>query len=281
MTSPPNSVVRVASVEIGNAQTARLDRRALPARKPGACARNGFGAQRNRGQSGGMGLSTRRVSTRPTARAPAANAVSDSNARFPFLPRSARRLALPVLTDVHERDAMRSSRRSRRCASNSGVSVPADRSADRGRANRQGRQCEEGPVPCAVGHEECDREDHRRRKPQRAGDGARRELRLQHARFGFSSASDHGQIRCAGRVRCHAFGAAAGRTGRQQRRRARDGALSRARRRGGWVAAVFMEMHQDPDHAPSDGPNMLKLSDMAALLRDLVAIDRVAKAQIS
>jgi 2-dehydro-3-deoxyphosphooctonate aldolase (KDO 8-P synthase) len=42
-------------------------------------------------------------------------------------------------------------------------------------------------------------------------------------------------------------------------------------------AAVFMETHQDPDHAPSDGPNMLKLKDLPALLADLVAIDRIAK----
>jgi len=43
------------------------------------------------------------------------------------------------------------------------------------------------------------------------------------------------------------------------------------------VAAVFMEVHQDPDHAPSDGPNMVKLKDFPALLEDLVAIDAIAK----
>ena len=43
------------------------------------------------------------------------------------------------------------------------------------------------------------------------------------------------------------------------------------------VAAVFMEVHQDPDHAPSDGPNMVKLKDFPALLDDLVAIDAIAK----
>ncbi len=43
------------------------------------------------------------------------------------------------------------------------------------------------------------------------------------------------------------------------------------------VAAVFMETHQDPDNAPSDGPNMLKLKDMPALLSELVEIDRIAK----
>jgi 2-dehydro-3-deoxyphosphooctonate aldolase (KDO 8-P synthase) len=43
------------------------------------------------------------------------------------------------------------------------------------------------------------------------------------------------------------------------------------------VAAVFMEVHQDPDHAPSDGPNMVKLKDFAALLEQLVEIDAIVK----
>jgi 2-dehydro-3-deoxyphosphooctonate aldolase (KDO 8-P synthase) len=45
------------------------------------------------------------------------------------------------------------------------------------------------------------------------------------------------------------------------------------------VAAVFMETHQDPDHAPSDGPNMVRLEDMPALLETLLAFDRIAKAR--
>ena len=43
------------------------------------------------------------------------------------------------------------------------------------------------------------------------------------------------------------------------------------------VAAVFMEVHQDPDHAPCDGPNMVKLKDFPALLDDLVEIDAIVK----
>ncbi len=43
------------------------------------------------------------------------------------------------------------------------------------------------------------------------------------------------------------------------------------------VAAVFMETHQDPDNAPSDGPNMVRLQDMPGLLRTLKAFDGVAK----
>ncbi|MBL8700559.1 MAG: 3-deoxy-8-phosphooctulonate synthase [Alphaproteobacteria bacterium] len=45
------------------------------------------------------------------------------------------------------------------------------------------------------------------------------------------------------------------------------------------VAAVFMETHPDPDHAPSDGPNMVRIRDLPAVLETLVAFDRVAKAR--
>ncbi len=45
------------------------------------------------------------------------------------------------------------------------------------------------------------------------------------------------------------------------------------------VAAVFMETHQDPDRAPSDGPNMVRLTDLPGLLVTLMALDRIAKAQ--
>jgi 2-dehydro-3-deoxyphosphooctonate aldolase (KDO 8-P synthase) len=43
------------------------------------------------------------------------------------------------------------------------------------------------------------------------------------------------------------------------------------------VAGVFIETHQDPDNAPSDGPNMVRLEDMPALLEQLMAFDRLAK----
>jgi 2-dehydro-3-deoxyphosphooctonate aldolase (KDO 8-P synthase) len=45
------------------------------------------------------------------------------------------------------------------------------------------------------------------------------------------------------------------------------------------VAAVFIETHQDPDRAPSDGPNMLPLSTLEALLRELQDLDKIAKAR--
>jgi 2-dehydro-3-deoxyphosphooctonate aldolase (KDO 8-P synthase) len=43
------------------------------------------------------------------------------------------------------------------------------------------------------------------------------------------------------------------------------------------VAGVFIETHQDPDKAPSDGPNMVPLKEMEALLRRLIGFDRLAK----
>jgi 2-dehydro-3-deoxyphosphooctonate aldolase (KDO 8-P synthase) len=43
------------------------------------------------------------------------------------------------------------------------------------------------------------------------------------------------------------------------------------------VAGVFIETHEDPDRAPSDGPNMIPLREMESLLRSLVAFDRLAK----
>ncbi|MFD1744437.1 3-deoxy-8-phosphooctulonate synthase [Rhizobium helianthi] len=43
------------------------------------------------------------------------------------------------------------------------------------------------------------------------------------------------------------------------------------------VAGVFIEAHEDPDNAPSDGPNMVKLENLPRLLETLLAFDAVAK----
>ena len=45
------------------------------------------------------------------------------------------------------------------------------------------------------------------------------------------------------------------------------------------VAGVFIETHQDPDKAPSDGPNMIALKDMEPLIRTLMEFDRIAKSE--
>ena len=43
------------------------------------------------------------------------------------------------------------------------------------------------------------------------------------------------------------------------------------------VAAIFIETHPDPDNAPSDGPNMVPLSKMESLLKQLLSIDKLIK----
>jgi 2-dehydro-3-deoxyphosphooctonate aldolase (KDO 8-P synthase) len=47
------------------------------------------------------------------------------------------------------------------------------------------------------------------------------------------------------------------------------------------VAGVFIETHENPDRAPSDGPNMVPLKEMPALLERLIAFDRVAKSGVT
>ena len=47
------------------------------------------------------------------------------------------------------------------------------------------------------------------------------------------------------------------------------------------VSAIFAETHPDPDKAPSDGPNMIRLQQFEPFVRDLLAIDAVAKARSS
>lgn len=46
------------------------------------------------------------------------------------------------------------------------------------------------------------------------------------------------------------------------------------------VAGIFMETHENPDQAPSDGPNMVKFSDLPQILETLVKLDRIAKNQL-
>jgi 2-dehydro-3-deoxyphosphooctonate aldolase (KDO 8-P synthase) len=53
--------------------------------------------------------------------------------------------------------------------------------------------------------------------------------------------------------------------------------LARAAVATGCVSAVFMETHEDPDRAPSDGPNMIKLDNLKNILEELVAIDEIVK----
>ncbi len=53
--------------------------------------------------------------------------------------------------------------------------------------------------------------------------------------------------------------------------------LARSAVATGCVSALFMEVHEDPDHAPSDGPNMIKLTDLKEILIKLLAIEQAVK----
>ena len=101
------------------------------------------------------------------------------------------------------------------------------------------------------------------------------ELRLQYAGLRHARAADPGaRDRRAGDFRRHPFRAAAGRAGRLLGRPARIRAvLARAAVAVG-VAGVFIETHQDPDHAPSDGPNMVPLRDFEALIAESAGVRR-------
>ena len=43
------------------------------------------------------------------------------------------------------------------------------------------------------------------------------------------------------------------------------------------VAGIFVETHEDPDNAPSDGANMLKISDLDNYIQELIKIDKLIK----
>lgn len=45
------------------------------------------------------------------------------------------------------------------------------------------------------------------------------------------------------------------------------------------VAGIFMETHQDPDNAPSDGPNMVNIKDLPAILETMLELDRIIKSK--
>lgn len=53
--------------------------------------------------------------------------------------------------------------------------------------------------------------------------------------------------------------------------------LARAAVATGCLAGMFMEVHENPDHAPSDGPNMIKLENLKDILEQLVEIDGIVK----
>ena len=114
--------------------------------------------------------------------------------------------------------------------------------------------------------------------PQGADHRARRLLRLQHARLRHARVADPGAEIGAPVIfdATHSVQQPGGQGAQSGGERRFVPVLARAAVAVG-VAGVFIETHQDPDHAPSDGPNMLPLKDLPALLAELIEIDRLVK----
>ena len=194
-------------------------------------------------------------------------------------PISAAKLGLPVLTDVHERE---------QCATVAEVvdilQIPAflSRQTDLIVApggDRQDRQREEGAIPCSVGHEE------RRSK----GDGRRKRENVlvteRGASFGYNTlVSDMRAMPILARTTgapvifdaTHSVQQPGGQGASSGGEREFVPVLARAAVAVG-VAGVFIETHQDPDRAPSDGPNMIPIKQLEPLLQSLMQFDALAK----
>ena len=139
------------------------------------------------------------------------------------------RFRVPILTDIHEPShAARGGRRRRRPA-DSGVPLPPDRPARRGREDRPHRQHQERAVPRARRHEARRGESRGRRQPARDRHRARHELRLSQPDRRHARVSDDARAGRAGGLRRHAQPAAAG---RRRRRHRRPGRIHRAARVG-------------------------------------------------
>ena len=188
-------------------------------------------------------------------------------------------LGLPVLTDVHEAVAMRRGGAGRRRAADSGVPVPADRSVARGGRDRQGRQRQEGAVPGAVGHGE------RRRPRSPAAETPKVLVTERGASFGYNTlVSDMRALPILARTTgapvifdaTHSVQQPGGKGTSSGGEREFVPVLARAAVAVG-VAGVFIETHPDPDHAPSDGPNMVPLREFEGLVKTLMEFDALAK----
>ena len=130
-------------------------------------------------------------------------------------PRCEAQLGVPVLTDVHDDDADRRSRRGGRRAADAGVPVPPDRLHPApSRAAGKPVNIKKGQflAPEDMKHV-VDKAQGGERRRQHHGLRARRVVRLQQPRLRHALARDHARDRLPGRVRRHALGAAAGRPG--------------------------------------------------------------------
>ena len=118
-------------------------------------------------------------------------------------------LGVPVLTDIHEIETMRTGRQGCGCHANSCLPLPADGSVVGGRQDQGRGECKEGAVSRPVGHGQrcCQGEGHRQRA--HSHHRARRVLRLQYSSHGYAQPADHGANGLSNRHGCDSCRAAA------------------------------------------------------------------------
>ena len=213
-----------------------------------------------------------------------ANRTSGSTARgvgmkaaLPIFAEIRETLGLPVITDVHE-----TSQCGVVAQAVDALQIPAFlcRQTDLlvAAADRAAGQRQKGAVSGALGHEERRCQARRGRFGRHSGDGAGRE-------FGYNTlVSDMRALPILARETgapvifdaTHSVQQPGGQGASSGGERAFVRVLARAAVAVG-VAGVFIETHQDPDRAPSDGPNMVPLKDFEALVAELQDFDRLAK----
>ena len=170
----PNAARHHRQRQGGQRRPDRRVRRPLPDGEPRARARDGGGAEGDRGASSASASSTRSSFDKANRTSPVGQARHRARGVAAGLRRDPRD-ARPAGRHRRARGgAVRAAGAGRRRAADPGLPVPADRSADRRRQDRPRRQGQEGAVPGALGHEERRRQDRRLRQSQRAGHRARR-----------------------------------------------------------------------------------------------------------
>ena len=188
---------------------------------------------------------------------------------------------LPVLTDVHEIDQCAQAAEVGRCAADPRLSLPPDRPVARRRADRPGVNVKKGqflapwdmknviakaPRPAIPTSLACERG----------------------VSFGYNTlVSDMRALPILAEIGCpvvfdatHSVQQPGGQGAASGGERRFVPVLARAAVAVG-VAGVFLETHPDPDHAPSDGPNMVPLAQLEPLLRELLELDAIAKRRVS
>ena len=227
----------------------------------------------------GIGLIYKTSFDKANRTSSAARAVSAGQG-LPIFAEIRETLRLPGIDRRARGRAMRARRPRRWMSADPGLSVPADRPADR-RRRRPARavNVKKGQFLAPWDMQQRRRQARRHRQRAHPAVRARRQLRLQHAGLRHALAAGAGRDRLPGGVRRDPFGAAAGRAGRPrggERRSCRSGARrGRGRRR--------RRLHGNPRgprpralRRPQHGPARRTLP---ALLETLIAFDRLAKAR--